>query len=287
MAAVVPNVHASMAIWLVVCKINKEMRNIMAIACITGASSGIGREFAIQLSKMGYRLILVSRNTHKLKKLAAGLNTKCKIIPCDLANEDACRNLATRLKKYKIDILINNAGFGDLGKFSDTNISKDLDMIDVNVKATHILTKELLPRFIKRDYGYIMNVSSSAGLMPGGPYMAAYYATKAYVSSFSSAIYQELKEASSNVHICILCPGPVKTNFNNVANVQFSIKGISAEYCVRYALTQMFKNKFIIIPTFYMKAAVLAARITPRKLMLAVLSQQQHRKNIHIKKRHK
>ena len=166
----------------------------MAIACITGASSGIGMEFAKQLSFMGYNLILVARNRKALKELADSLPTKCMIITCDLASEDSCRTLADKLKKYNIRILINNAGFGDVGAFCETSLSKELDMIDVNVKATHILTKELLPGFIKRDCGYILNVASSAGLLPGGPYMATYYATKAYVTSFTSAIYEELKD---------------------------------------------------------------------------------------------
>ena len=166
----------------------------MAIACITGASSGIGMEFAKQLSFMGYNLILVARNRKALKELADSLPTKCMIITCDLASEDSCRTLADKLKKYNIRILINNAGFGDVGAFCETSLSKELDLIDVNVKATHILTKELLPGFIKRDCGYILNVASSAGLLPGGPYMATYYATKAYVTSFTSAIYEELKD---------------------------------------------------------------------------------------------
>ena len=188
----------------------------MAIACITGASSGIGMEFAKQLSFMGYNLILVARNRKALKELADSLPTKCMIITCDLASEDSCRTLADKLKKYNIRILINNAGFGDVGAFCETSLSKELDMIDVNVKATHILTKELLPGFIKRDCGYILNVASSAGLLPGGPYMATYYATKAYVTSFTSAIYEELKDMKSNVHISALCPGPVDTNFNEL-----------------------------------------------------------------------
>ncbi len=250
----------------------------MAIACITGASSGIGRAFAIQLSKMGYHLILISRNTHQLKKLAEKLDTTCKIVYCDLSDENSCRRLANQLKKYNIDILINNAGFGDLGEFNKTSLLKDLDMIHVNIKAAHILTKELLPKFIKRNSGYIMNVSSSAGLLYGGPHMATYYATKAYITSLTCSIYQELKEQRSHVHICALCPGPVRTNFNKVANVQFPINGISASYCAAYGLKKMFQKKLIIIPTFYMKAAVWIMYKTPRKIALAITSHQQHKK---------
>lgn len=250
----------------------------MPTACITGASSGIGKEFALQLGKQGYNLILIARNYEALRKIAAEIDTKCKIITCDLASERACINLAGQLKKYNISILINNAGFGDIGAFYKTSLSKDLDMIDVNVRAAHILTKELLPDFIRRDKGYILNVASSAGLLPGGPYMATYYATKAYVTSFTSAISEELKALHSHVSVSVLCPGPVDTNFNNVANVQFALKGISASYCARYALKKMYQKKLIIVPTFTMKAAVFSARLLPRSTMLKITSKQQTKK---------
>lgn len=250
----------------------------MAIACITGASSGIGREFARQLSKKGYKLILVARNYDKLKELATQLDTKCLIIVCDLADENACLYLTAQLKKYNISILINNAGFGDIGNFHETSLKKDINMIDVNVKATHILTKELLPMFIRRNSGYILNVASSAGLLPGGPYMATYYATKSYVASFTSAISEELRAAGSRVKISALCPGPVDTNFNNVANVNFALRGISASYCASYALRKMFEGKLIIVPSFKMKAAVMAAKLAPRRFSLIITSKQQQKK---------
>ena len=180
----------------------------MAIACITGASSGIGMEFAKRLSRMNYELILVSRNTKVLENMAKKLPCKCEIITCNLADEVSCKKLADYLKTKKLTLLINNAGFGDWGLFDTTDLDKDLDMINVNIKALHILTKELLQDFKKRNYGYILNVASSAGLLDGGPYMASYYATKAYVTSLTSSIYEELREANSNVHISMLCPDP-------------------------------------------------------------------------------
>lgn len=247
-------------------------------ACITGASSGIGREFAVKLSKMGFNLILISRNEFALKKLAASLPTKCKIIVCDLSDEDNCIKLAEKLKKYNISILINNAGFGDIGSFCETDLTTDLNMINVNLKATHILTKMLLPSFMQRNNGYIMNVASSAGLLPGGPYMASYYATKAYVTSLTCALNRELKEAGSNVHICTLCPGPVDTNFNNVAGVKFALSGITATAAVDYALRQMFKGRLIIIPTLRIRLAVFSSRLLPRRLMTAITGHQQKRK---------
>lgn len=250
----------------------------MAIACITGASSGIGMEFAKRLSRMGYELILVSRNTKALKKLAGTLPCRCKIISCDLSDENNCIKLAEYLKTKNLTLFINNAGFGDWGSFDNTDLNKELDMINVNIKALHILTKEILKYFKKKDRGYILNVASSAGLLDGGPYMAAYYATKAYVTSLTSSIYEELKEAGSHVHISMLCPGPVDTNFNNVAGVTFALSGISASYCARYALSELFKGTLTIVPTFTMKAAVLAGKFVPRKLLIKITAKQQLKK---------
>ena len=250
----------------------------MAIECITGASSGIGMEFAKRLSRMGYELILVSRNTKALKKLAGTLPCRCKIISCDLSDENNCIKLAEYLKTKNLTLFINNAGFGDWGSFDNTDLNKELDMINVNIKALHILTKEILKDFKKKDRGYILNVASSAGLLDGGPYMAAYYATKAYVTSLTSSIYEELKEAGSHVHISMLCPGPVDTNFNNVAGVTFALSGISASYCARYALSELFKGTLTIVPTFTMKAAVLAGKFAPRKLLIKITAKQQLKK---------
>lgn len=250
----------------------------MAIACITGASSGIGMEFAKRLSRMGYELILVSRNTKALKKLAGTLPCRCKIISCDLSDENNCIKLAEYLTTKNLTLFINNAGFGDWGSFDNTDLNKELDMINVNIKALHILTKEILKDFKKKDRGYILNVASSAGLLDGGPYMATYYATKAYVTSLTSSIYEELKEAGSNVHISMLCPGPVDTNFNNVAGVTFALSGISASYCARYALSELFKGTLTIVPTFTMKAAVLAGKFAPRKLLIKITAKQQLKK---------
>lgn len=252
----------------------------MATACITGASSGIGKEFAKQLAARGYNLILVARNTKVLEELASELSCKCKIISCDLSKEAQCIQLAEQLKKYNIHVLINNAGFGDLSSFDTSDLGKSLDMINVNIRALHILTRKLLPTFIKKNRGYILNVASCAGLFPGGPYMSTYYATKAYVTSLSSAIYEELKERHSNVHISVLCPGPVDTNFNNEANVSFTLPGISPSYCVSYALKQMSKGKFMIIPGMNIKLAVSAGKLFPRSIVLPITARQQKKKGL-------
>jgi len=258
--------------------INNSNKSSRAVACITGASSGIGREMAKLLSKKGYDLILVSRNTKEMLLLSQQLSTRCEIITCDLSDENACIKLGRTLAKKNIYIFINNAGFGDLGSFDKTSLNKELSMINVNIKATHILTKYMVKAFKKRNRGYIMNVASSAGLLPGGPYMSTYYATKSYVTSLTSAINEELREAKSRVHICMLCPGPVNTNFNNVANVTFALPGISATYCASYALRQMFRGKITIVPTLMMKLGTTVAKCVPRQMVTAITARQQKKK---------
>ena len=150
-----------------------------------------------------------------------------------------------------------------------------MNMIDLNIKAYHILTKLFLRDFVKRNYGRILNIASMAGFMPG-PYMATYYATKNYIVSLSLAIYEELKKDKSNVKISVFCPGPVRTNFNNVANVKFNIPSLTSQYASKYAIDGMFQNKLIIIPP-NMKTNYLLTKVMPQKTILAVNSLIQER----------
>ncbi|MBQ1812866.1 MAG: SDR family oxidoreductase [Bacilli bacterium] len=244
-------------------------------ALITGGSSGIGRDMATYLKKLGHEVIIVGSNKEKLDKVADKLN--CKSIVMDLSIKDNCKKLYEKVKSENIDILINNAGFGKFGEFTDINLDEELNMIDVNINAVHILTKLFLKDFVKRDSGYILNVASSAAFEPG-PLMATYYSTKAYVLRLTTSIYEELRRNKSNVHISVLCPGPVNTNFNNVANVKFDIKSISSEYCTEYAIKKMFKNKLIIIPSFYMKTGIFFTRFIPTKMMARIAYNIQSKK---------
>ena len=214
-------------------------------ALVTGASSGIGREIARELDSRGFRVILTARREDRLRELADEL-LDSRVIVCDLSREDECKRLHEEVKGEKVTVLVNNAGFGKLGDFDKIPLEDELRMIDTNVTAVHILTKLFLQDFKAADRGYILNVASSAGLMPGGPLMATYYATKAYVTSLTSAIHEELKMAGSRVKISALCPGPVDTEFNSVANAQFGVKSISAEYCAKRAVEGMFAGKMII-----------------------------------------
>ena len=245
-------------------------------ALITGASSGLGRDFAIKLSQMGYDLILVARNIDKLESLQDKLDTKVEVVSMDLSVKE---NVYKLYEKYKgqIDLLINNAGFGACGLFIKTDLDNELNMIDLNVNAYHILTKLFLKDFVSKNSGKILNVASSAAFEPG-PLMATYYATKSYVYNLTMAIYEELRREKSNVHISVLCPGPVDTGFNERAKVKFAVKSLSSEYVVNYTLKKLKKNKLIIIPGLLMKVGVFLNRFAPRKLVLKVIYNIQERK---------
>lgn len=247
-------------------------------AVVTGASSGLGVEFARQLAAKGYKLILTARREERLMALASELKTECEIIPADLSSTEECLKFFEKIAQKPIDIFINNAGFGDCNSFLDGDLEKELAMIDVNVKAMHILCKLMLKKFQKESRGYLLNVASSAGLLPAGPYMATYYATKAYMASLTQAAAEELKEQQSVVYVGVLCPGPVNTEFNAVANVEFALPGISAEDCVRYTLQQMAKRQVVIVPTLLMKASTTLGHIVPRPLAVKITSGQQKRK---------
>lgn len=246
-------------------------------ALITGASSGIGYDMAKYMASLGYDLILVARNIEKLEELKQSLPTKVKIIAIDLSDEKKIKELFIATRGEDIDVLINNAGFGVFGPFSTTELGKEINMIDVNIKAVHILTKLYVKEMKKKNKGYILNVASSAAFQPG-PLMAAYYASKAYVLRLSEAINEELKKSKSNVQVSCLCPGPVDTNFNDVAGVKFSIKPLSSEYVAKYAIDKMFKNKMVIIPGMKLKLARFFGRfVSDRKVMKIVYKIQKNK----------
>jgi len=181
-------------------------------------------------------------------------------------------------KNKDIDIVINNAGFGLFGIFAETDLATELKMIDLNIKAYHILTKLFLQAFIKRNSGYILNVCSSAGFM-AGPRLSTYYATKNYVTKLTMAINEELRRTKSNVHICALCPGPVATEFNKVAHGTFTIREADSFRVAKYAIDKMFKHKMIIVPTILMKLTLFFNRFAPYRLSLMIAYNIQMRKS--------
>lgn len=246
-------------------------------ALVTGASSGIGKEICIYLDSLGYELILVSRDKDKLLEVQNILKNKSKVITLDLSNINNCYKLYNLTSKYDVDILVNNAGFGLHGEFVDSDINKEISMIDLNIKAVHILTKLFLKDFVNKDKGYILNVSSSAAFL-SGPLMSTYYSTKSYVYRLTTAIYEELRKKKSNVFISVLCPGPVKTNFNKMANCKYDIKSVDSKYVAKYAIDKMFKKKLVIIPSFYIKVGIFINRFLPIKSSLKVAYNIQDKK---------
>lgn len=247
-------------------------------ALITGASSGIGRDMARELAKRGCDLILVARRRSRLEEIKNEITgVSVETIECDVSTEENCTKLYNSVKDKGVDMLVNNAGFGLAGEFLSTDLNKELNMIKTNVVAVHMLTKLFLKDFAEKDRGIILNVASSAAYM-AGPYLSTYYATKNYVRRLTEAVYRELKEKNSNVSVSVLCPGPVNTEFNDVANVKFALKGLSSEYVARYAIEKALKGKLYIIPGLQMKLGVFLLRFIPNKLMLKISAHIQKKK---------
>lgn len=246
-------------------------------ALITGASSGIGRDMARILSKRGADLILVARRVDRLEELKQELGTEVTVIGMDLARPENCFALFEQVREEKIDLLINNAGFGLFGAFDKTDLHRELEMIDTNIKAVHILTKLFLKQFKQRDSGSILNVASSAAFLPG-PLLSSYYASKAYVLRLSEAVYEELRREGSHVSISVLCPGPVQTEFDAVADVRFSVRGLNSYAVARYAIDQTLAGKLLIVPGGMMKSARVLEKFVPEKLLLRISYHMQKRK---------
>ncbi len=246
-------------------------------ALITGASSGIGRDMAYYLAELGIDLILVARRKERLEEIKRNVKVKVHIISMDLLKEGNVFKLHESVQKEDVAIVINNAGFGLFGMFSKTDLRRELEMIDLNIKTYHILTKLFLKDFIEKDKGYILNVCSSAGFLVG-PRLNTYYATKNYITKLTMGIYEELKHQHSHVHISCLCPGPVSTEFNQVAHGIFSLKEMPSQKVAKYAIDKMFRNKLIIVPGWSVKLGLFLNRLIPWKLSMAITYQIQKRK---------
>lgn len=237
------------------------------LAVITGASSGIGKELAYQLAEKKYNLILVARRKDRLEKIKKDLNKnniEVEIFAYDLQDLQACKKLIANIQEKPIDIFVNNAGFGTVGNSFEVDTSRELDMIDLNIKSLHYLTKEMLK--IIKD-GQIINISSLAAFLPT-PLLASYAATKAYVYSYSLALAYELKKARSLINVMTVCPGPVKTEFNEVANSSPKMKGITVQQCVNSIIRGIEKRKTLVIPSFKMKFLRFIVRFIPNRILL-------------------
>ena len=246
-------------------------------AIVTGASSGIGRDMARVLVSLGFTVYGVARRKDRLEELRNELGEIFIPVEMDLSKEENLYKLFENMQNEDIDIIVNNAGFGIFGAFHKTDLQRELDMLDVNIRSLHILTKLFSKKFLKQGYGKILNVGSSAGFM-AGPLLSSYYASKAYVLRLSEAVDEEMRRQNKNVTVSVLCPGPVKTEFDEVADVRFSLKGLDSSYVAEYAIRKMFKGKRVIIPGFTMKLLVFFSRLVPAGLLTKITYHTQKRK---------
>lgn len=250
-------------------------------ALITGASSGIGREFAYYLAELGYDLIICARRTEELNKLRDEIkNVSVRVITIDLSREQDAIDLYEHLRNdgEQVDVLINNAGFGAYGRFTDVPLERELQLIHTNISSLHILTKLYLNEMVERDSGLILNVGSMAGFT-AGPTFSSYYASKNYVVRLTEGIHEELRRAGSKVKISVLCPGPVNTGFNDVADVKFSVDGLNSRDVARYAFDKARQGKMVIIPGFMMKAVKFFEHFFSEKAMTRMAYNVQSKKD--------
>lgn len=247
-------------------------------ALITGASSGIGFESAKILASKGYDLIITARSIDKLNKLKELVEKDYQknviIIPLDISKRESLDELFTKTKDYEIEVVINNAGLGKVGMFNEVTDAEDYNMIDINVTAMHMVLKHYADVMTK---GYILTVASIASFAPG-PKMATYYATKNYIRSYAEALRYELKKMKKDVSITILAPGPVNTNFNDTANVTFTLKGVAADKCASYAIKRMFKKKKFATPKWTVRWATRFMRILPHRTSMRICYKSQSKK---------
>ena len=247
-------------------------------ALVTGASSGIGREIAKVLAERGYDLILTARRADRLRELADVLPVKVEVIPADLTDRSQVKALWELVRDQDIDVLVNNAGRGLFGPFDETDLNTELEMLEVNIVALHTLTKLFLPKMKARGRGHILNVASSAAFLPG-PLLSSYYASKAYVLRLSEAVAEELRRAGSKVTISVLCPGPVPTEFDQVADVRFSIPGMDSTSVARLAVAGTLRGQLLILPGVWMKAVHFFQRFVPDPVLARLCWRVQRRKS--------
>ncbi len=244
------------------------------VTLITGASAGLGAEFARQCARRGDELVLVARRRDRLEALAAQIG-RSHAIALDLAAPGAARRLIGEVEERGLSVgtLINNAGFGAWAPFADLPTERQREMVDLNCGALTELTRLVLPEMLAQRRGGILNVASVAAFM-AGPGSSVYYASKAYVLSFTEALHHELK--GSGVKVSALCPGPVRTEFADVAGITiaaFDKMAMAPEPVVRAGLRGLAKNKAVVVPGAFAKLAALSGRIAPRPLSRRVVAQ--------------
>lgn len=239
------------------------------VALITGASAGLGAEFARQLSQRGHRLVLAARRKDRLDALAKDLGN-ARAIAIDLSKSGSAAKLLADLEAAgeQVEILVNNAGFGLIGRFAELDAKRERQMIDLNVGTLTDLCRAIAPEMIKRKSGGILNVASTAAFQPG-PNMAVYFATKAYVLSFTEALHEELKP--HGVHVSALCPGPTRTEFGDVAgfggNGMFDRVAMESPEVVAAGLDGLDRNRAVVVPGIANKVGAFSTRFAPRSVV--------------------
>ena len=235
------------------------------VALITGASAGLGVEFARQLSKRGHSLVLAARRKDRLESLAKELGN-ARAVGIDLSGQNAAAELTAEIARSgeEVDLLVNNAGFGLIGRFAKADAKRLREMIDLNVGALTDLCRAVAPGMIERGSGGILNVASTAAFQPG-PKMAVYFATKAYVLSFTEALHEELKP--HGIHVTCLCPGPTRTEFGEVAGFHgsgmFDRVAMEAPEVVEVGLHGLDKNHAVVVPGLINKTVAASTRLAP------------------------
>ena len=252
-------------------------------ALITGASMGIGLDLAVLAARDGFDCILVSRSEPRLHELKKVLEKRYRVavhvVAMDLSKPDAARTLVQTIEEngWTVDFLINNAGFGTSGAFVDIDAETEAEEVRLNVNTLTELTKAYLPRMVERDYGYVLNVASVAAFQPG-PYMAVYYATKAYVLSLTEAIHAEVK--GTNVHVSVLCPGPTETDFFNRAGNEMMVAKMPSHLVAFFGYKGVMNNKRVIVPGVTNQLLVGLAKVMPRAVSLEILRRFQKPKDV-------
>lgn len=258
----------------------------MKYTLITGASSGIGYELASVFAKNNHNLILVARSTAKLESLKVEIEKNfqvvAEIITLDLAKQNSAEELFTAVtkKKLEIDILVNNAGFGDHGLFLSEDPKKIEDMILLNILTLTKLTKLFVPKMVESKYGKILNVASTAAFQPG-PLMSVYYATKAYVLSFSEGLFEEMR--STGVSVTALCPGPTTSGFHETANIsnvammEF-IKLPTSRDVAEFGYAALMSNKAVAIHGFMNSVVAKTTGFIPRMLLRRLVMKMQEKR---------
>jgi uncharacterized protein len=255
-------------------------------ALITGASSGIGREIAKLAAADGHPLVLVARRSEVLERVAAELEAAhrvaCTVVTADLADPAAPARIFERCERsgVEVEVLVNNAGFGVWGRFVETELDREIEMVQVNVVAPMHLTKLFAPAMVRRGRGRILNVASTAAFQPG-PLMAVYYASKAFVLSFSEAIANEL--AGTGVTATALCPGPTRSEFQKRADIEGArlvsawVKMADPVAVARLGWAAMKRGRHVVVPGMMNKAGIHALRLSPRRLTTMMIRKMQEK----------